>query len=72
MRMLSHESMNAGDGLMFYRCSTCHKVVSKWDIQEHHGCAHCGNNRIVAANLTLLEKIKQIGLHPRIWEWKNV
>lgn len=59
------------EGLQFYRCVLCNRVVSPWDIQEHHGCAHCGNNKIKPSDLTLWEKIIQILKHPAIWRWTD-
>jgi DNA-directed RNA polymerase subunit RPC12/RpoP len=60
------------EGLIFYRCSVCHRVVSVWDIKEKHGCRYCGNHRLNPSSLTLKEKLIQICKHPKIWEWKNV
>ena len=57
------------DGTLFYRCILCGNVVSKWDIQDHHGCKKCGNARIRPSDLSLWEKFVQILKHPRIWAW---
>jgi hypothetical protein len=60
-----------GEGLEFYRCTMCSSVVSVWDIKEHGGCKVCKNSRIRPTELSLWEKIKQIFLHPKLWEWKD-
>lgn len=60
------------DGLIFYRCNLCKRVVSIWDLKAHLGCSYCGHARISPSNLTLWEKCKQIIKHPRVWEWQNV
>lgn len=57
------------EGLLFYRCVLCHSVVSKWDIDEHHGCRKCGSPRIRPSDLSLWEKLVQIVQHPAIWKW---
>lgn len=57
-----------GTGLMFYRCLTCHGVVSPWDIDDG-GCQRCGGTRITPTTLTLWEKVVQVLKHPRVWEW---
>ena len=57
------------EGMMFYRCALCHRVVSIWDIGEHRGCASCGHRKISPTNLTALEKLVQIIKHPLIWRW---
>ena len=53
----------------FYRCVTCHGVVSQWDISEVHGCPKCAGSRVKPTNLSLLEKIAQIIKHPMVWNW---
>lgn len=60
------------DGLLFYRCNLCNKVVSPWNLSTNKGCSNCGHARISQTNLTLWEKIVQIIKHPKIWDWKNV
>jgi hypothetical protein len=57
--------------LMFFRCTTCSRVVSPWDV-EKGGCQFCNCNRIMPTNLTLWEKVVQVVKNPRIWEWNNV
>ena len=57
------------DGTLFYRCVLCGSVVSKWDIDEHHGCKKCGNARIRPSDLSPWEKLVQILKHPRVWAW---
>lgn len=59
------------NGLLFYRCYVCRRVVSHWDIEKHHGCSHCQCNKIVATNLTWWEKLVQLFKHPKIWEWPD-
>lgn len=54
----------------FYRCTVCHGVVSKWDILKG-GCPKCGGTRIQPTNLTMIEKLKQIVKHPKVWGWTN-
>lgn len=56
------------EGIQFYRCVNCSKVVSRWDI-EKGGCGKCGASRIVPANLTFVEKLTQIFKHPAVWKW---
>ena len=60
---------NSDDGMMFYRCVLCHRIVSQWDIKEHRGCASCGNRKVSPTNLTALEKLVQIFKHPAVWRW---
>lgn len=62
---------NADDALTFYRCRLCHRIVSLFDLREHHGCAHCGHATISPTNLTLWEKLVQIAKHPKVWTWKE-
>jgi Zn finger protein HypA/HybF involved in hydrogenase expression len=56
------------DGMQFYRCETCHGVVSPWDI-DNGECPKCGAHRIRPTDLTLLEKVVQIIKHPKVWTW---
>ena len=56
--------------VMFYRCTICHKVVNKWDIVAG-GCQFCGGTRISPTNLTIMEKIRELIKHPKVWEWTN-
>lgn len=58
-------------GKPFYRCMVCNTVVSEWDLEEHHGCKRCANPRIKPTELSILEKVWQIILHPKIWEWNK-
>jgi len=60
------------EGIQFYRCMLCGRVVSRWDIQEYKGCKKCGNTKIKPTNLTLMEKVVQIIKHPRIGRWNDV
>lgn len=60
------------DGLQFYRCILCKKVISAWDIKKKGCCPNCGQFRVAATNLTTWEKVKQIVKHPAVWNWKNV
>lgn len=62
---------NDPDGLMFYRCRLCHRVVSLWDIRKYHACPYCRHATISPTNLTLWEKLVQIVKHPKVWEWKK-
>lgn len=55
--------------MLFYRCTICHRVVSKWDIDKYSACGKCGNPRISPTNLTLWERIVQIAKHPAVWKW---
>ena len=60
------------EGLPFFRCLLCHKIISPWDIKEVHGCRNCGGIRMSPTNLSLWEMIVQIWKHPKIWRWKDV
>lgn len=60
------------EGLQFYRCTLCHRIVSVWNIKESKGCPFCKCNKISPTDLTLWEKIIQIVKHPKVWEWANV
>ena len=60
------------EGLSFYRCCLCKRVVNAWDLNKHRACAHCGHPRISPTNLTLWEKLVQIIKHPKVWKWKGV
>lgn len=55
--------------IQFYRCGSCNRVVSRWDIKKTHGCPKCQGNKIRPSNLTLKEKAVQIWKHPKIWRW---
>lgn len=56
----------------FYRCVSCTKVVSPWDIAEVGGCTRCGGGRVRPTNLTWWEKVVQILRRPRFWRWSDV
>ena len=58
-------------GMLFYSCLMCRRVVSQWDIKEHHGCPKCAGRKLGPTNLTLWEKIVQVFKHPRVWAWSN-
>ena len=68
---MSEEHFQEGDGLCFYRCVLCGSVVSPWDIKEHKGCKKCGGTKIKPTNVSLIEKIVQIFLHPLVWKWEG-
>jgi hypothetical protein len=57
------------EGLEFYRCASCNKAVSPWDIKKDHGCPVCKGNKLRKTNLTFMEKIIQVFKHPKIWKW---
>jgi predicted Zn-ribbon and HTH transcriptional regulator len=59
------------EGIQFYRCTLCGTVVSPWDIQESKGCPKCKNNKIIATELSVWEKIVQIYKHPKVWGWED-
>ncbi len=59
------------DGLLFYRCYLCKRVVSKWDLEDNHECK-CGHGKISPTNLTVWEKIVQMFKHPALWKWSDV
>lgn len=63
---------NKWEGMQFYRCTLCNEVVSTWDINEHHGCAKCGNPRLKTSWLSLREKLAQVIKHPKVWRWRDV
>ncbi len=60
------------EGLEFYRCTLCRQVVSIWDLKELHQCPKCAGVRMSPTNLSIVEMLKQIWKHPKIWGWKNV
>ncbi len=62
---------NASEGLTFYRCFLCRRVVSKWDIDKYFACPSCGHTKVSPSNLTLLEKLEQIIKHPLVWKWND-
>lgn len=57
--------------LYFFRCQTCQKPVSQWDIHELGKCPTCGGHKVSPTNLTFIEKVQQILKHPKIWKWKD-
>jgi len=65
------EDINSADGMTFYRCHLCNKVISKWDIEEHHACPKCGHTKISPTNLSAWEKLIQVCKHPAVWSWVN-
>ena len=56
------------DGLTFFRCTLCHCVVSKWDV-DAGGCPKCKGVRIMPSDLSWWEKLVQLVKHPKVWEW---
>ena len=60
------------EGLVFYRCQLCRGVVSPWDVKSGSACTNCGHRRISPTNLTLMEKIKQVFKHPKVWRWDDM
>ena len=60
------------EGLEFYRCRTCHRVVNVWDLKKHNACPYCGGAHFQYTNLTMWEKVKEVVKHPKFWEWKHV
>lgn len=71
-QFIPDEEGDSEDGLLFYRCTLCTSVVSKWDIRKHKACPKCANPRIKPTNLSWFEKLVQIIRHPKVWEWKNL
>ena len=59
-----------GEGITFFRCTMCAKVVSPWDIKKYNGCK-CGNNKVQETNLTVIEKVIQVAKHPMFWRWQD-
>lgn len=59
------------EGLQFYRCMLCNRIVTVWDIRERQGCRHCGNRKLKPTDLTMIEKLVQILKHPAVWRWKH-
>ena len=57
--------------ILFYRCVTCNKPVSQWDIKEKGACPTCGQHKVRPTNLNFWEKLKEIWKHPKVWEWKD-
>ena len=64
--------MGNDEGLTFYRCCLCKRIVSMWDLKEHHACANCGHARVQPCNLTIIEKLRQVLKHPKVWKWNEV
>lgn len=62
---------NDENALTFYRCRLCHRVVSLFDLKEHHHCPYCHHATMSPTNLTFWEKLVQIVKHPKVWAWKN-
>lgn len=60
------------EGLVFYRCQMCHKIVSPWDLEKMQGCPTCGHVRVSPSNMTTWEKIVQIWKHPKVWKWEEM
>lgn len=65
------DTSTPGEGVLFYRCTLCTKVVSPWDIVDIGCCKNCGCTKISPTNLSLWEKIVQVVKHPKVWEWNN-
>lgn len=59
------------DGLEFYRCVSCNRVVSRWDINKLHCCPVCKGNKMRKSELTFTEKVSQIWKHPKVWRWND-
>lgn len=59
------------DGMPFFRCTMCGKVINLWDLAEGKGCTKCGNSHCRPTNLGIIEMIVQMWKHPRIWEWQD-
>ena len=57
------------EGLGFYRCVSCNKVVSPWDIKKIHCCPTCKANKLRKSELSFTEKIVQMWKHPKLWRW---
>jgi len=55
----------------FYRCLTCQKPVSQWDIKKIGKCPNCNGHKVSPANLTFFEKLNQIVKHPKVWKWEQ-
>ena len=68
---LAEDAELSSDGMLFYRCYLCNKILNKWDIEKHKGCPKCGHGKISPTNLTTWEKIVQLVKHPAIWNWDN-
>lgn len=56
------------EGLVFYRCVLCTRVVNKWQVESGEGCK-CGGMKVKPTNLTWLEKLVQLVKHPKVWQW---
>ena len=57
------------EGLEFYRCVSCNRVVSQWDINKFKCCPICKATKFRKSELSLKEKIVQIIKHPKLWRW---
>ena len=60
------------EGLVFYRCQLCRKVVSPWDLESKRGCPTCGHARVSPTNMSISEKVSQIIKHPALWKWSEM
>ena len=60
------------EGLGFWRCHLCHRVVSPWDLAKHHACPACGCNKMQPTDLSIREGLKQVVLHPLVWKWRKM
>ena len=59
------------NGITFYRCVLCGKVVNLWDLYLIGHCPKCACPRVQPTNLSWWEKIVQIGKHPAVWRWNE-
>ena len=70
-------SIFQGEGVTFYRCVLCRRIVSKWDIAKNSqleppsACSACGGRKISPCNLTWVEMLVQVIKHPALWRWNE-
>ena len=71
LEAMADQNQDSDDGMTFYRCYLCNKIISKWDLEANHECK-CGHGKISPTNLTIWEKVVQVFKHPAIWKWSDV
>lgn len=45
---------------IFFRCRTCHKVVTAREIRQEGVCPHCDSNTFNPTNMSVLEELRMI------------
>ena len=63
------QDLHEGKGAAYFRCLLCGRPVSPLDLDQSHGCAHCGHTRIRPSDLTLWEKVLEVLRNPKILKY---